>query len=418
MSSLYDKQLEWKKSSSSRSKAAHMSSHSTDIPFAPTFFTSKDTVRKFPVSERVGALTAQAGDTHVERFAKARLMREEAERKVLGKKSGKPSPATVTAAVPGNCSNPHISSSVQAQSQEQANYAQSSYTSTTGKGDEKGPTSSVGDGSGSPTRLVSETETRGSYPAHTHTYYPVDGTYEAAGLDLDVDAAAAGAVTPATAGVQTAAIGITAQQLQEELDRCTAEAAEVAEENAAREFALMELLEKERKAWHSERVKLVQCIHLQQLELASRASAAQETAVTIAKDFASTIERYEERLLGVESRVQSELVDIKTLLVVQQQQQQQQKQQQEQEQMQQQLLALEQQELDRREEDQQQVQLQLQSQHRPMQLPQEQLSKSVEQQQLEEMVERREEEQQQYPEQDQDQRGGDRQQQQDHHLHE
>ena len=52
------------------------------MTFQPTFFTSKDTVRKFPVSERVGALTAQAGGTHVDRFAKARQMKEEAERKV------------------------------------------------------------------------------------------------------------------------------------------------------------------------------------------------------------------------------------------------------------------------------------------------------------------------------------------------
>ena len=154
---------------------------------------------------------------------------------------------------------------------------------------------------------------------------------------------------------ENAVVYNTEQALQAELALAhtnTAAADQAAEDCAAREYSLMELLERERKEWHVERVKLVQCIHLQQLELASRASAAQETAgacvcppvyvcvylsvyaslsltlfhhtyittttsaaVTIAKEFAATIERYEERLLEVESRTQTDMAEIKALLV-------------------------------------------------------------------------------------------------------
>jgi hypothetical protein len=46
---------------------------------------------------------------------------------------------------------------------------------------------------------------------------------------------------------------------------------------------IIELLERERKQWQSERERLIQCIHLQQLELTQRSMAAQERALEIAK---------------------------------------------------------------------------------------------------------------------------------------
>jgi hypothetical protein len=46
---------------------------------------------------------------------------------------------------------------------------------------------------------------------------------------------------------------------------------------------VIELLERERKQWQSERERLIQCIHLQQLELTQRSMAAQERALEIAK---------------------------------------------------------------------------------------------------------------------------------------
>lgn len=43
------------------------------------------------------------------------------------------------------------------------------------------------------------------------------------------------------------------------------------------------LLEKERKEWQLERLKLIHCIHLQQLELSQRSAAAYDRATDIAK---------------------------------------------------------------------------------------------------------------------------------------
>ncbi len=67
---------------------------------------------------------------------------------------------------------------------------------------------------------------------------------------------------------------------------------------------IVELLERERREWHTERIKLLHCIHLQQLELNQRSISAHERAADIAKEFASAIEKFEERLVSVESNVQ------------------------------------------------------------------------------------------------------------------
>eukprot|EP01031_Cornospumella_fuschlensis_P034566 gene34566-41855_t len=76
---------------------------------------------------------------------------------------------------------------------------------------------------------------------------------------------------------------------------------------------IVELLERERRQWQSEREKLIQCIHLQQLELSQRSVAAQERAVEIAKDFAQVIEAFEERLITIETNVQREISSLKTI---------------------------------------------------------------------------------------------------------
>jgi hypothetical protein len=46
---------------------------------------------------------------------------------------------------------------------------------------------------------------------------------------------------------------------------------------------IIEMLERERRQWQTERERLIQCIHLQQLEMSQRALAAHERAVDIAK---------------------------------------------------------------------------------------------------------------------------------------
>jgi hypothetical protein len=83
--------------------------------------------------------------------------------------------------------------------------------------------------------------------------------------------------------------------------------------SALDELTVVELLERERRQWHAERIKLIHCIHLQQLELASSASAAQSRASEIAKEFVRAIEGFEERLVNMESNVQKELTAIKAI---------------------------------------------------------------------------------------------------------
>lgn len=78
------------------------------------------------------------------------------------------------------------------------------------------------------------------------------------------------------------------------------------------EEAIVEILERERREWHKERLALIQCIKMQQLNLA-QSSAAREQAMTIAKDFAKAIEGFEDRLTAAESNVQRELTAVKVI---------------------------------------------------------------------------------------------------------
>ena len=75
----------------------------------------------------------------------------------------------------------------------------------------------------------------------------------------------------------------------------------------------VEVLERERREWRVERMRLIQCIHHQQIELAQRAAAAHERATEIAKEFSRSIEIYEERLVLVENNVQQEIKGMKSV---------------------------------------------------------------------------------------------------------
>lgn len=78
-------------------------------------------------------------------------------------------------------------------------------------------------------------------------------------------------------------------------------------------IAIVELLERERREWQTERLKLIHCIHLQQLELSQRATAAQERATEIAIEFAKVIEGFEQRLVTMETNVQKEIGSLKSI---------------------------------------------------------------------------------------------------------
>ncbi len=65
------------------------------------------------------------------------------------------------------------------------------------------------------------------------------------------------------------------------------------------------------RKWQDEKEKLIQCIHLQQLELTQRSMAAHERALDIAKDFAKVIASFEERLVTVETNIQKEISSLR-----------------------------------------------------------------------------------------------------------
>lgn len=79
------------------------------------------------------------------------------------------------------------------------------------------------------------------------------------------------------------------------------------------EEPIVEVLERERREWKEERTKLEYFLHLQQIQLNERSIAAHERAEIIAKEFAKTIETFEERLLKVEESVLREITAIKSI---------------------------------------------------------------------------------------------------------
>lgn len=78
--------------------------------------------------------------------------------------------------------------------------------------------------------------------------------------------------------------------------------------DASAEEPLVELLERERREWHKEREKLLDCIHMQQVVLNQQSIAAHERAAEIAKELLKTIERFDARLYAVEnsSKIQAD----------------------------------------------------------------------------------------------------------------
>lgn len=273
MSALYAKQLEWKKGSAQRAKGGTVDT-GEELTFQPVFYTSKDTARKFKVTEKVGALTAVSGSAHVDRFKKASELKEEAHRRLYGTGVGG-----------------YPSKNKRAVGQLKGAY---SY------------------GGGAEEAAVSGREEGGdamppSYESHQPDglsgYAVVHDPPHGRDASRSPNRHASSSSSSGSGGGGGRGDGFQQQQ-----------GFALPAHNAADDYAVVELLERERREWHLERVKLLQCVHLQQLELAARASAAQETAAAIAKEFANSIESYELRLLAVETGVQKELAEIKELL--------------------------------------------------------------------------------------------------------
>ena len=250
MASLYEKQMEWRKAAASKAAQSTTKDVTKDCTFTPTFYTQLSTVKPFDGPAR--DLTESAGKVFVERNARARREKQMMEDKLFGR--NRKSTAAATSAAP--LSMPTAPSS-------------SSKPSTASR------------------------------------------------------AAAAGSASPSGAGVPpTRSKGsecespMTEKQLHETLLKYGNGAGgnpESGDLYSMDDMSVVEILEHERRQWHSERIKLIHCIHLQQLELAASASAAQGRASEIAREFARAIEGFEERLVSMEGNVQKELLAIKAI---------------------------------------------------------------------------------------------------------
>ena len=295
---MYEKQVQWKRNQAYRAKTENGNKDEEDMTFQPIFFTSKDTSRKFRVNEKVETLTTVAGNHHVDRFKKAAQLREEAHRKLYGQVS-----SMGNGKGQGVGKNPRpISPQASKHSHPHSGYSTTGMPARSSSSSSSSSSYSTNAGSNANTQSTSPFTSPRSF---LHAQASGGGGEES--LSVNYGASVIQEATKAAMlGATGTGAGALAYNMQAQLDASAAAEAD--------DYSVVELLERERREWHAERTKLVQCIHLQQLELAARASAAQETAGTIAKEFAVSIEDYEARLMAVEGQVQRELGDIKDML--------------------------------------------------------------------------------------------------------
>ena len=265
MSTLYEKQMEWRKASASKAAQSTAKDVSKDHSFTPIFYTQLSTVKPFEGPAR--DLTESAGKVFIDRNARARREKQMMEDKLYGRTRKTPAaaagvtiPASAAAAAAAASSDPS-----------------SSKPGPVLIGESRAASGSRGDKAASPSPVVSR-------------------KMASAGEECDSPLAE--------------------KQLQETLLKFGQGAGGVdgsGDIHSLDEMSVVEILEHERRQWHAERIKLIHCIHLQQLELAASGSAAQGRASEIAKEFARAIEGFEERLVNMESNVQKELLTIKAI---------------------------------------------------------------------------------------------------------
>jgi len=81
MSSLYEKQMAWKKSNVSRTQAGSVK-FEDGLTFRPTIYTSKATSNSYKVDARATELTREFGSKHIQRYEKARQIKVDGEKKL------------------------------------------------------------------------------------------------------------------------------------------------------------------------------------------------------------------------------------------------------------------------------------------------------------------------------------------------
>ena len=263
MSTLYEKQMEWRKASASKAAQSTAKDVSKDHSFTPIFYTQLSTVKPFEGPAR--DLTESAGKVFIDRHARARREKQMMEDKLYGR-NRKTSAAAAGVTIPATAA---------------ASAASDQSSSKPGSA-------------------------------------PTGGGHAASGSRGDKATSASPVVSRkmATSTGEDCDSPMAEKQLQETLLKFGQGVGGVdgsGDIHSLDEMSVVEILEHERRQWHAERIKLIHCIHLQQLELAASASAAQGRASEIAKEFARAIEGFEERLVNMESNVQKELLTIKAI---------------------------------------------------------------------------------------------------------
>ena len=275
--SLYDRQMKWKKSRMQQTtkEVTQVEGHT----FQPHIHTSKDTNNKYKVNERARELTVASGSRHIERQQHAREVKEENEKKILGqykkgkeKQKGKHDASSNACGdgyihhMSGNQNYPNSSLNINVSANEakgggndeESNLDTPNNNNDTSREEEKEDNKDVPP---LPSSQISSPLASFKLPDDQYTDLP-----KAFDTELNMD-----------------------------------------------EVSIVQLLERERQSWHAERLQLAQCIHLQQRELQERSSAAQETAAMIAKEFARAIETFEKRILTMESSVEKEVKGIREI---------------------------------------------------------------------------------------------------------
>ncbi len=283
MASPYSKQMTWK----NQIKTSEMGAvKDKEYSYQPVIFTQSDfSKNKYKVAPRTKELTITAGSMHVERYERARQAKAEGERKLYGMGKAKPvqtlrsgyspnmlgstiykKPSRPTSSKSDSGEGPQVTTS-ESVDEEKVEQKPTQYSSSAEKQEQQPPSEEISKESGG--YIGSYSKSAAPAPASQPT------------LDDDILASSQGQMT--------------VKDMEDHL-------------------SIVQVLEKERREWHAERAKLTHCIHLQQVELASRSAAAQETAALIAKEFARVIEGFEERILKVETANEREIGQLKGMV--------------------------------------------------------------------------------------------------------
>jgi hypothetical protein len=293
MSSPYTKQMSWK--ASTAANTANAAVKDDDLTYQPKIYTQSDfSKNKYKVAPRTKELTINAGSLHVERYERARQAKAEGERKLYGMGKAKPV-QTLRSGYSANMLGPNIFKRHSRPTSAEGDTGDADAQVTTNESIEEG---SVGQQS-------EQHSSKAKKPEEQSASEGKDSIGESNGVHRGGYSVTAD--SPVASNSQPTSVTLDEDILASPQGQMTVKDME-------EHLSIVQVLEKERREWHAERAKLTHCVHLQQVELASRSAAAQETAALIAKEFARVIEGFEERLLKVETANEREIGQLKSLV--------------------------------------------------------------------------------------------------------